>query len=50
MARHTAEKVMEIMAEDSSKTPEQIADILEKPIYKVRKVFNEIKKSGKKGK
>lgn len=42
MARHTAERIMELMSDGVNRTPEEVAEILELPIHKVRKKFRMI--------
>ncbi len=42
MARHTAETIMEILADNPFATSFQISEILEKPEYQVRKILSKI--------
>jgi hypothetical protein len=39
---HTKERISQLMEDGINRTPEEIANILELPYHKVKKVFNQI--------
>jgi len=44
MGKHTKERIGELLNKNKNLSPEEISEILELPLHKVRKSFNEVKK------